>query len=312
MARLDIGEALGEGFRLVGRRPLDVMVWGLAYFVFGILPMIAIFWWLSGSWIEWARQLDAHPGAMDPRQMFAEQLKFQAIQPIIFLAGLVGRTVLWAAVLRAVLTPADRGFFYLRFSKTELWLGLLLLVQGVCIFLTVFGLMIPVMIFWIPTIMAANQNSFGGWEIPLGILAALAAIAVFVWLLIRFSMAAPMTFVASQFRLFESWSLTRGHALGLLGLYFVNAVIVGCIGMVVELAIAAVVFSALAGFGAGWDPNWVEGFFRRDPQTVIAALAPWVIGGGLVMSVLIGVFSALMLGPWARAYAQLAGERQAA
>jgi hypothetical protein len=310
MARLDIGEALGEGFRLVGRRPLDVMVWGLAYFLFGILPMIAIFWWMSGSFIEWARYVDSHPGMTDPSQMFAQQMKLQAMQPVMFLGGLVGRTLLCAAVLRAVLTPEDRGFFSLKLSKTELWLALVLLVQGVCIFLAVFGLMIPVMIFWVPTFIAASQHSFGGWEIPLGALAALAALVVFFWLLIRFSMAAPMTFAARQFRLFESWKLTRGHTVGLFALYLVNAIIVGCIGMVVEVVIAVIVFAILAGMGVD-AASWQD-FFHRDPQAVIAAIAPWAIGAGLIFSVVGGVLAALMLAPWARAYAQLAEAEQTA
>jgi hypothetical protein len=309
MARIDIGEALGEGFRLVGRRPLDVMAWGLAYFIFGILPVFAVLWWMSGSWLDWARQLQAHPEAVGSPQMMAAQMRFQAIQPLMFLSGIVGRTLVVAAAFRAVLTPQDRGFLYLRFGKAELWLALVLLVQAVCIFLTVVGLTIPVVLFWIPTMVAAHQGSFGGWEIPLGLIAGLAALAVFVWLCIRFSMAAPMTFAERQFRLFESWSLTRGHALGLFALYLVTTIVVGCIGVVVEVVMAAIAFLVLA--NVGMDAASIQDFLRQDPQTVIAAVVPWALGAGLVFSFIGGIFMALFLTPWARAYAQLAAPRAA-
>jgi hypothetical protein len=309
MGRIDIGEALGEGFRLVGRRPLDVMAWGLAYFIFGILPVFAVVWWMSGSWLDWARQLQAHPDAIGSPQMMAEQMRFQAAQPLMFLSGIVGRTLVIAAAFRAVLTPQDRGFLYLRFGKAELWLALVLLVQAVCVFLTVMGLTIPVVLFWIPTMVAAHQGSFGGWEIPLGLVAGLAALALFVWLCIRFSMAAPMTFAERQFRLFESWSLTRGHALSLFALYLVTTIVVGCIAVVVEVVVAAIVFFGLAGMGV--DAASIQGVFHQDPQAVIAAVAPWALGAALIFSLVGGVFMALFLAPWARAYAQLTPPRAA-
>jgi hypothetical protein len=308
MGRLDIGEALSEGFKLVGRRPLDVMAWGLAYFLFGLLPIFAIFWWMSGDWIEWVRHFESHPDMTNPWQLFAEQMKFQAIQPVMALCGIVGRTLVYSAVFRAVLAPKDRGFLYLRFGKAELWLALVLLVQGVCIFLTVLGLMFPVALLWIPTIVAAHQSSFGGWEVPLGVLGVLAAMVVFVWLLIRFSMAAPMTVAERQFRLFESWRLTRGHTLGLFALYLITAIVVGCVTVVVEMVVAAIVFTVLA--GVGFDTSSMESFFHRDPQAVIAVIAPWAIGACLVFSVVGGVLMALFLAPWARAYAQLTRPRE--
>ena len=303
MAKLDIGEALGEGFRLLGRRPLDTLVWGAAYFVFGVLPMFAIMAWAAGDIIALMKSAQAGASGFNTQQAMATQLKFQALQPLMFVSSLVGRTLVYAAVFRAVLTPQDRGFFYLRFSSTELWVGLVMLVQAVCMFLVMVALMLPAMLFWIPVFVSAAHQSFSGWEIPLGMLAMLAAFVVLIWLFIRFSMALPMTFTAGTFRLFESWSLTRGHALGLLGLYIVVAVVVGCIAAVVECLVLAVVFAVVAGMG--FNAGAVEAFFRQSPEAILAAIAPLALGVALVGSLLMGPFMALFLGPWARAYAQL-------
>jgi hypothetical protein len=45
----------------------------------------------------------------------------------------------------------------------------------------------------------------------------LIAAGLLIWLALRLSMAAPMTFADNQFRLFESWTLTKGQGWRLLG-----------------------------------------------------------------------------------------------
>ena len=309
MARLDIGEALGEGFRLVGRRPLDAMVWGVVYFVFAAIPAFALFYWLAGDWADLMRQATASPDMANPAKMMAEQMRLQAVQPLMFLGSLVGRSLVFAAVFRAVLTPRDRGFCYLRFGKTELWLGLVLLVQWVCMFLLLIVLLIPLMIFWVPTFISGAQHSFAGWEVPVGLIGCVLAFAVYIWLFVRFSMAAPMTFAARQFRLFESWTMTRGHGLGLFGLYLVVAVVACVIGLIVEIVIFGIGFAVLA--STGLDSTGIEAFFRHPPRELFVTVAPYALGIGLVLSAFWGMYLTLFLAPWARAYAQLAGEPEA-
>lgn len=306
MARLDISEALGEGFRVIGRRPLDTLVWGLAYFVFAALPVLAIFAWLSHDFLPMMRAASSGADTFDTSQIWATQLKIQLMQPVIFLGSLVGRVLVIAAILRAVLTPRDRGFCYLRFSATEWWVGLVMLVQMVCAWLVMVALIVPAALLWIPTGVAAANNGLVGWEIPLGLIGSIAACCVVGWLVLRFSMAIPLTFSTGTFQLFESWSFTRGHALGLFGLYLVVAVIAGCIAAVVEGLILAVGIGVVAGVG----PNFaaIEAMFRQSPETVIATVAPYAIGLALIGSLLLGPFMTLFAAPWARAYAQLARE----
>lgn len=302
MARLDIGEALGEGFRLVGRRPLDTLVWGLAYFIFGMLPAFAILWWAAGDVFELMRAGRSAADFTTPQAM-AASLKLQVMQPLMLIGSLAGRTLVCCAVFRAVMTPEDRGFFHLRFSSRELWVALVMVVQVVCMWLLMVALFIPVILLWVPAIIAMSHQSVAGWEVPVGLLACVAAFAVFVWLLVRFSMALPMTFATGQFRLFESWAVTRGHAWGLVGLYVVTAIVVGCLVLVVEgllFGIGVAVF-----LGGAFDLGAVRAMFEQPPQAIIATLGPYLVGGALVFSLLMGPLMALYLGPWARAYVQL-------
>lgn len=305
MARLSIGDALGDGFGLIGRRPLDCVAWGVAYFVLAFLPAMLIFGWVFPDYMALMRDFAANPDAARGFQgaPLAMQMKLQAMQPVFLLSTIVGRSVVYSAIFRAVIRPQERGFFHLRLSSAELWVGLVLLVQYVCIWLTMVGLVLLATLFWVPTFVAAAHNSLSGWEIPVGAIGVLAAAAVFIWLVIRFSMAMPMTFAQQQFRLFESWSLTRGKALGLCLLYLVVGVVVMVCIFAIEIVCAILVFTVL---GLNLGEASFQAFIRQPPDQLIAAVAPWVLGIGFVWAIIAGFISAVTVGAWASAYRQLA------
>ena len=81
MAGFSIGEAVGEGFGLIKRRPLSVFIWGLltvlpAAAAMGfMLPMMEAF---TGSMVEAAAEGEAASGAM-PDSMMASMMQMQAI-----------------------------------------------------------------------------------------------------------------------------------------------------------------------------------------------------------------------------------------
>jgi len=310
MARLDIGEALGAGFKVIASRPLDCLAWGVTYFLIAVLPTFGLMFWIMPEFLHDAVSA-ASAGAADQMmpQMFASQLKFQALQPLIWIGSLVGRAVVYSAIFRAVLTPGDRGFFGMRLGGAELWVGLVLLVQMILMGLLAFALIMLCMGFWVPTIMAA-RNGFAGWEIPVGIVAVIAAAAVFLWLFVRYSMAAPMSFAERQFRLFESWKLTRGHGWGLFGLYLVAALATWLVAAVIEGVIFGVAIAALVGSGQ------MQGLFNTmgaaaDPTAFMQTFMPYIMGFAAVASIFGGYFMAMLAGPWAKAYQQLAAHTDA-
>lgn len=306
MARLSIGEALSDGFGLISRRPLDCMAWGLAYFVFAGVPSLLLTGWLLPDYLTFFREAMAHPDRVHDTFIggsFAREMQLQGLQPLIWLGMLVGQAVAYSAVFRAVLRPQERGFLHLKLSSTELWVGLVLIVQYVCLWLTFMAMIIPVMILWMPTFITAANHTMAGWEAPVGLFGMFVAWAVLIWLCIRFSMAAPMSFAERQFRLFESWRLTRGKAFSLFLLYLVIGLIVMAVALIIEGIIASVALSVL---GVNFNIDGLRDFLDQPPERIVSTAGPYVIAIDLVWAVIAGFFMAATVGAWASAYRQLA------
>jgi hypothetical protein len=135
-------------------------------------------------------------------------------------------------------------------------------------------------------------------------------LAVFVgmiWVLLRLSMALPMSFADRQFRLFESWALTRGQA----GNLFLLALLMFVILIVVEivilgvLAVPAMVFIAPHMASPQAMPDAMETFFKQSPQAMLQSAGPAIAAFVVVGSILIGAVHAIFIAPWAAAYRML-------
>ena len=114
-----------------------------------------------------------------------------------------------------------------------------------------FVLLIPLMI--VGFISVALSHGAGG--IPGIIVGALVVVAVMIWVSLRLSLAGPITFTERQFRLFESWTLTRGRGWRLFGV----AVIVAVVAMVIYFA--AVILGLITGL-ALWGACRIRPVFR--------------------------------------------------
>jgi hypothetical protein len=117
-----------------------------------------------------------------------------------------------------------------------------------------------------------------------------------------------MTFAEKQFRLFESWTLTKGHvaplfAMGALLLmirYGLPALIYGGVWLILLLGGAT-----LAGF-AGPISHGTDGIATSsDLWTLLAAAAPVLVLVSLVLFLAVGAFEAIFQAPWAVAYREL-------
>jgi hypothetical protein len=111
-----------------------------------------------------------------------------------------------------------------------------------------------------------------------------------------------MIFEDRRFRLFESWTLTRGHVWRLFGVGAVAALACAAVYVVlgaVGFAIAWPMFQPLAALGSP------RAFFAQGPQQIWNQLSPFLIlYAGLVLvgsTIMMPVF----LAPWADAYRQL-------
>jgi hypothetical protein len=227
------------------------------------------------------------------------------MQPVLLLTSLAVRAILTAAVFRAVLEPGDSRWFYLRFGARELWLALMIVVFGILSFLvtiTMGAVLVPLLMV---LAMGAEGNLFA--VVPIMLAAVLIAVAVLGWLFVRFSMALPMTFAEQRFRLFESWTMTRGQTWRLIG---VGLLLVGIV-LALELALLALlVLASLAFLGEGGvDEAAASAFFAQDASIWMAELAPWAVGMALVGALLGAVVTTILAAPWAEAYRQLSAAR---
>jgi len=130
-------------------------------------------------------------------------------------------------------------------------------------------------------------------------------IGVIFWVQLRFSLAGPMTYVDQRFRLFESWTLTRG----LIGRLLAVGLILVIIGVVVYLAVVSL---AIAGCLALWNnaprPGDVQALLTLPPAQWMVALAPFIalISGMVVLAA--AILTPIGLAPWPQIYRALNGE----
>ncbi|HEX6859162.1 MAG TPA: hypothetical protein VF138_03040, partial [Caulobacteraceae bacterium] len=122
MSQIAVGEAAFEGFRVIARRPLAVVVWGLALLVLTAGPTALYLGNFLPAFFDLMRPAGSG-GEPSPEDMFALQARLMALNPLLMLTSLVIKTLLMCAVFRAVLTPRDDRFFYLRLGKAELMVG---------------------------------------------------------------------------------------------------------------------------------------------------------------------------------------------
>lgn len=315
---MDIGAAAFSGFGLIARRPLSVLVWGLVYTLIVMVPMGLMFGLVGPDIIALYRSIlqnaMQHPGAEpDMAPMMAMQARLGMINPILWITSLAARGVLMAAVFRAVLRPEQSSFFSLRIGMDELWQGLMCLVMFILTVLLMFAAVTISLIVGGGLFLAASAapEPWTGWVRALAIiLCAGGGMFVVLWVLLRLSMAAPMTFAHKQFMLGESWSLTKGRTLQL----FLMCLLLIVILMLVEAVIGAIlVVGVMSAAGAGglFQPGHLRAMFEQPANVWMSALAPWVIGLGFVGALLTGPLAAIFIAPWATAYKQIAERRTA-
>jgi len=299
MGQIDVGRAATTGFGVIARNPLAVLIWGLVFFALTFLPLILMFGAIGPALAEFVQSAPADGAEPDLSAMMRLQGQMMAANSLVQLGQLAAQVLLMCAVFRAVLTPADNRFFYLRLTMGELMAGLMMLFVTI---LLVMGIFAAVLIGVIVVAGAAAASPEAA--VVIGIIAALALIAGAIWLGLRFSLAPVMAFAQRGFPLVEAWKLTAGRV----GWLF----LVGLLTVLIVVALEVVVFGALIGAsvaaiaGASFNEAALEAFFAQPVSAWSMQLLPWVLGGGLVLSLCAAVFSTLLMAPWAAVYRDLA------
>lgn len=303
MARFSIGTAIGEGFGLIGRRPFAVFAWGLLMVgpMFGAIGLMVQ---AMGEMFANMPEPDAAESAFSGG-MYAHMMQFQMASLLANLAQYVGMAVVYTAIFRAVLRPAERSFFSVRLGMDELRVAVAGLAIGIGIYIVM-----------ILAVLLCVALGFGLWAqgeavalLTCGIVGLLMIVAL-LWGLARVSLIAPASVLYRDFAFAQGWKLAAGKGWALLGMLLLTYLIILAIYIVtiiiVSLAAGGVIAATgLAFEGAGPDANPFEGM-----SAWVAVNWPWLVVGGLVLSWAYGAFMTVMVAPFASACRQLAETSQ--
>lgn len=300
MARFSIGTAIGEAFGLMRRRPLAVFVWGLLMVapsvasIALILPMLSDMVSTIGS--DSAGHEQFH-GAM-----MGGMMQLQGVASLLNLLQLLLMVIVYTAIMRAVVRPAETSFFSLRLGMDELRVAIV----GLAIIVGFYVLLLI-------AVLLGVGIGFAAWSLGepfnwLVIAALCVGLMLATWLgAARVSLMAPASVLHRTFAFEEGWKLARGQAGTLFGMLLLIVLIV----LVIEVTVFGIGATIVAISASGPDWSQIHAVLEDDPfaglQTLFAANWPWVAGCGVVLSAIYGVLITLAIAPFASACRQLTG-----
>ena len=284
-------DAAFEGFRLTREQPRAVAAWAGLFVVFSLISA-----WLLVSTVG-PQFMSLQAASQNPTGLSeADAAKILPFYAMVMPVLLVFWSVILCAIYRTVLRPAEGGLGRLRFGADEFRM----------ISLTVILWVLMALGFFFVGLFASLGMAAAGGGVAVNLFGALSltgGLALGVWVLVRLSLAAPMTFVTGELHLVRAWNLTRGLFWPLLGAYVLAA---GLAAVVTVLAL--VIFTALTGavltLGGG-SISQVAGLFQVNPTSMAAFLTPAMIVYQLFVAALQAVVCAVMLSPAAVIYAAL-------
>ena len=287
MAKFSAADAAMTGFGVVRRTPSVLLWWTLFHILltggFSILMVI-----MAGPAMTQMMALQGTSITPDPQTQAQRFELFSQLAPLyllMFPLSIAFYSVLYTAMNRAVLRPAQGAFGYLRLGVEELrqfGLFLLTFVMLICAYILMFILgLIAFAVIQLLVVKAAPGSSAPTF---LGLGVGLLFLAAWIYVTTRLSLASPLTFDSKRVNLFGSWRITRGQFWPMFGAYVLTAflaLVVGLLGMVVLFACAAIASGGVNGFAF---------MFRPDMSSLNTYLTP----ARIVYLVLAGALYALV------------------
>lgn len=295
-------EAAFEGFRLTRRAPLAIVLWALFYLVTSVVALALV----GGPMAAFVAQAEALEGVAEPspEQMAGLMGAYFAMLGLLLPIGLVSSAVMYAAVQRAVVRPAESAFGYLRLGADEVRVFVVCLVLAV---LAMVGFGVGGGVLGVLIVILSTTAGDGAAAL-VAILGGLALAAVAIWVSVRLSLALPITVAERRIAIFDSWGLTRGRFWPLLGmaiLALILAMVVQFLGWIVFMPIFFLMGGGLADLAS-------PGFEAGDLGQIFATLGPVVVVGAVFLGLLSALQMAIAYAPFGAAYQALKGEGTAA
>jgi len=286
-------DAAFEGFRVVRRQPMALVFWALFYLV----VMVAALAMVGGSVIGLmgAAETLEQSGATSFDDVMPVLSGYMAIFAVVLPVSLIASAMIYAAVARAVLRPSESAFGYLRLGMDEVR------VLVVSIVLTILFIVLSFVVFGIVGMvagMSAAADMPALWLVV--VLLVCAAIALFIWLAVRLSLAIPITMAERRIAIFDSFAVTKGRFWPLLGmalLAFVMSIVVSLLGSLVAMPIQLATggIEGLAGLEGESIPTIL--------QAAWPAIAAWVVINAVISALQVAVVYA----PFSAAYRDIKG-----
>lgn len=310
MKRFSIMDAAAEPFRLVGRRPLATIVWGLVIMAPSLMVIGAMIPLFSDLAASGAFSPEAMAAAESDEMPFgddmAAMMQFQVWSNLAQLLGLLSVLFVTTAIIRGVYAgrKGDRALF-LRIGMAELQVA----VVGVAIF-------IGVCFIALIAILLAVGIGFAVWQLgdPWRWLLCIAlGLTVFVGLILlwgRLSLLAPACIHYRTFAFEEGWKLGRGKTWSLFGLWLFLFLIAILVGIAVMTLFLIVVF-AVGGSVQLTDPEAIEAWFEglAEQPVLVAGVAAVLL---IPFAWLQGFSQALFTAPFAHVVKALAAHEEPA
>jgi hypothetical protein len=302
MAEISVGEAVGEGFKLIRRRPLAVLTWGLFQTGLALLGFVLI----APMFGEMMREAQARASGLSAAPDLQGMMRTQSLTYLIDLVNLMASAVTWCAVSRAVLRPEQGAFAYLRLGASELLLALLFFAAAIAFGVGLVVALIPIMI----VVFILTATHLGAVAAIFGVVAGVAAVVVLIYMLLRISLIGPMMVDVGGLPLSQAWALTKGKVTGLLAIGLVLTVILIAGELVLSVILVAVGIGVLSSVAGGLQN--LPQLFQQQPQAILGKLLPLLVVLGVIWIPISGCVMAVMGAPWARAYRDLRPNRDIA
>ena len=310
MARFSVTDAATSGFGVIRREPLAVLVWGVLVLLVFVLPLIGLSWGLVSQSVGLFKSAAAQSATTAPgadADMMAQMMRLQSqiigLDLIGALFGVSLYAVIGGAVFRSLLEPERRGFFFLRVGQQELWLALLFLTEVILAYIVmIVGMLLVMLLAGLGYAIGSSGGSTAGRAVAslIGVVGGLGVFGALVWAGLRLSMAAPLTFIDRQFRLFESWDFTRGQSWRLLGMFVLVALII--FGL--ELVLYGGLGLGVLAVGSGMVAN-LQALEHQPPEAWMRALLPIFAVMGVAGAFIWAGLATLIFAPVATAYRDL-------
>lgn len=289
-----ITHAAFEGFRVMRRAPLAVVMWGVTYFV--ALALI-----LAAAGAAVVSMIQGFEGAHnDPAATMAVMGSVLTIYLIAIPLFLIVASIIVAATCRAVLAPNKPGFFYMRLGGAEFRLMGAYLVVAIA---AIVGLMLVGMLFALVAggaFLASGGAQPGAAPSPAIALfypLYFGAVITYVWVSVRLSLLGPITVAEGRFALGRAWAATKGRFWTLLDL---GAATVTRWFLIYFAAIC--LFSMLMLIGISMFAGDMAAMETETPAAVMSRILPLMIGAAVLFAAFAALQFTVLSTPFAAFY----------